>query len=133
MRILRLFFLEKGGLNLKKEKLKNQKTAKLSANDTSRKGFRFYCAAVIAGVLLLGCAVPAFAAEDNPLTVVDNLSDFIFGLFRAVGVILLGWGIVQVGMSVQSHDASQRANGLWSVVGGIIIAFTKEILNLITG
>lgn len=35
----------------------------------------------------------AFAASD-PLTVVNNLSDFIFGLIRAVGLILLGWGIV---------------------------------------
>lgn len=44
----------------------------------------------------LGCSVTAFAAGD-PITVVNNLSDFIFGLIRAVGLILLGWGIVQVG------------------------------------
>ena len=33
--------------------------------------------------------VTAFAAGD-PITVVNNLSDFIFGLIRAVGLILLG-------------------------------------------
>ena len=52
----------------------------------------------------------AFAAND-PLTVVNNLSDFIFGLIRAIGLILLGFGIVQVGLSLKSHDPSQRANG----------------------
>ena len=40
--------------------------------------------------------VPAFAADD-PLSVVTSLSDFIFSLIRAVGLILLGYGILQVG------------------------------------
>ena len=76
--------------------------------------------------------VPAFAAND-PIAVVNNLSDFIFGLIRAVGLILLGWGIVQVGLSFQSHDPSQRSNGFLTLAGGIVITFAKEILNLITG
>ena len=47
--------------------------------------------------------VPAFAAGSNdPLTIVNNLSDFIFSCIRAIGIIILGWGIVQVGMSVRA-------------------------------
>lgn len=60
-------------------------------------------------------------------------SDFIFSLIRAVGLILLGFGILQVGLSLKSHDPSQRANGILTVAGGIVITFTKEILTLITG
>ena len=75
---------------------------------------------------------PAFAADD-PLTVVNNLSDFIFSLIRAIGMILLGFGILQIGLSLKSHDPSQRANGMLTVAGGIVITFTKEILALITG
>ena len=77
--------------------------------------------------------VPAFAADGDPLSVVTNLSDFIFSLIRAVGLILLGWGIVQVGLSFQSHDPSQRSNGFLTLAGGVIITFAKEILNLIVG
>ena len=77
-------------------------------------------------------ATMAFAATD-PLQVVNNLSDFIFGLIRAIGMILLGFGIVQVGLSLKSHDPSQRANGFLTLAGGIIIMFAKEILTLITG
>lgn len=76
--------------------------------------------------------MPAYAAGD-PLTVVNNLSTFIFGLIRAVGLILLGWGIVQVGLSLQSHDPSQRSNGFLTLAGGIVITFAKEILDLIVG
>ena len=110
-----------------------KKTAnKLPVPGKVRKGFRFYCAAVLSVALVLGCSVTAFAAND-PIAAVNNLSDFIFGLIRAVGLILLGWGIVQVGLSFQSHDTSQRSNGFLTLAGGIVITFAKEILNLITG
>ena len=54
-------------------------------------------------------------------------------LIRAIGLILLGFGIVQVGLSLKSHDPSQRANGFLTLAGGIIITFAKEILDLIMG
>lgn len=74
----------------------------------------------------------AFAAGD-PVTVINNLSTFIFSVIRAIGLILLGFGIVQVGLSLKSHDPSQRANGFLTLAGGVIITFTKEILDLIVG
>ncbi len=84
-------------------------------------------------VIMMNLGVmPVYAAND-PITVVNNLSDFIFGLIRAVGMILLGFGIVQVGLSLKSHDPSQRANGFLTVAGGIIITFAREILNIIVG
>ena len=72
-------------------------------------------------------------AADDPLSVVNNLSNFIFGLIRAVGMIILGFSIVQIGLSIKSHDPSQRANGFLTLAGGIVITFAKEILNMITG
>lgn len=98
-----------------------------------KRGFRFYCAVVAVFALVTGMSVTAFAAGEDPLSVVNNLSDFIFGLIRAIGLILLGFGIVQVGLSLKSHDPSQRANGFLTLAGGVIITFAKEILNLITG
>lgn len=97
-----------------------------------RKGFKVYVGIILCLTMLFVCGVTAFAADD-PVAVVNNLSTFIFGLIRAVGLILLGFGIVQVGLSLKSHDPSQRANGFLTVAGGIIITFAKEILNLIVG
>lgn len=62
---------------------------------------------------------------------VNNLSDFIFSLIRAIGLILLGFGVMQIGLSLKSHDPSQRANGFLTLAGGVIITFAKEILDLI--
>lgn len=97
-----------------------------------KRRFRRYCCTVLALTFSSSCCVTAYATSD-PLAVVNNLSDFIFGLIRAVGLILLGWGIVQVGLSLQSHDPSQRSNGFLTLAGGIVITFAKEILTLITG
>ena len=100
----------------------------------NRRARRLYGGAVMTLILCAALTVPALAAPttgSDPLTIVNNLSDFIFSCIKAVGVIILGWGIVQLGMSVQSHDASQRSQGVLCVFGGLIITFAKEILTAI--
>ena len=93
---------------------------------------RLYFSAVLLLAFCAALTVPAFAAGgSDPLTIVNNLSDFIFSIIKALGIIILGWGIVQVGMSFQSHDASQRTQGFLCLFGGLMIAFAKEILGVI--
>jgi len=105
----------------------------LNTQKKAKKAFRIYTTLVIVAVMVGCMSLTAFAASGDPLAVVNNLSTFIFGLIRAVGLILLGWGIVQVGLSLQSHDPSQRSNGFLTLAGGIVITFAKEILDLIIG
>ena len=101
----------------------------MNLNKTKKVLFTVYTALVLTVNVT---ALPVFAAND-PVVVVNNFSDFMFGLIRAIGMILLGLGIVQVGLSLKSHDPSQRANGFMTVAGGIVITFAKEILNIIVG
>ena len=96
----------------------------LRTKNFERKAKRVYAVLACTAMVMMVTAVPALAADD-PLAVVNNLSEFIFSLIRAIGLIL--------GLSLKSHDPSQRANGMLTVAGGIVITFTKEILNLITG
>ena len=92
----------------------------LNNKNFERKAKRVYSVFACVALLLVATAVPALAADD-PLTVVNNLSDFIFSLIRAIGLILLGFGILQVGLSLKSHDPSQRANGMlrWQAVSSL--------------
>lgn len=115
---------------LKKNPKKNDKpTNALFLGRKGRLGFSVYMAAVLCTCCF---SIPAFAANGDPLTVVNNLSTFIFSLIRAIGLILLGWGVVQVGLSFQSHDPSQRSQGFLTLAGGLVVTFAKEILDLIT-
>lgn len=101
--------------------LKNKKhteirkeTAPLKMKRGQKKLFALYAVMVLSICIGATCV---YAAGD-PLTVVNNLSTFIFSLIRAIGLILLGFGIVQVGLSLKSHDPSQRANGFLTLAGG---------------
>ena len=111
---------------------KNENSKKTSRQPMGRKTKRAMAVYAVLVLMMTAGATTVYAAND-PLAVINNLSDFIFGLIRAVGLILLGWGIVQVGLSLQSHDPSQRSNGFLTLAGGVIITFAKEILTLITG
>ena len=115
-------------VSLKMHKKGSKPTNALPLGRKGRYGFSVYMAAVLCACCF---SVPAFAASD-PLGVVNNLSTFIFSLIRAIGLILLGWGVVQVGLSVQSHDPSQRSQGFLTLGGGLVVTFAKEILDLIT-
>ncbi len=124
------FFIKRKGLkNMenKKNELKNKNGKVIYKIMT--KGLLIMAYVVLLNILQ---ASQVFATDD-PLAVINNLSTFMFGIIRAIGMIMLGWGIVQVGLALKSHDASQRANGFLTVAGGVIITFAKEILAIITG
>ena len=108
---------------------KNEQTSTM--NTQVRRARRRYFTGGLTVLSLSLCTVPVMAAGSDPLTIVSSLSDFIFNIINAIGVIILGWGIVQVGMSIQSHDASQRTQGFLCLFGGLMIAFAKEILTTI--
>lgn len=116
-------------LKMRKKQGGEKRTEKLPMTAKMKRAMAVY----MTMVLLMTAGVSTVFAVDDPLTVINNLSNFIFGLIRAIGMILLGFGIVQVGLSLKSHDPSQRANGFLTLAGGVIITFAKEILNLITG
>lgn len=117
---------------LKKWSKKESRETKLKLAPAQRlqKGMTF---CYVGAVCFLCCGSMSVYAAGDPLAVVNNLSTFIFSLIRAIGLILLGFGIVQVGLSLKSHDPSQRANGFLTLAGGLIITFAKEILDLIMG
>ena len=84
-------------------------------------------ATVAAAVIVM--ALPVYA--DDPLATINALSDFVFSAIKAIGAILLGFGIVQIGLALKSHDAGQRAQGFMTFFGGVIIYFAKDILDMI--
>ena len=101
--------------------------------EKARKALKIWCPVIMVIALCSSLSIICLADDGDPIKVVNNLSDFMFGLVRAVGMIMLGFAVVQIGLSLKSHDPSQRANGFLTLAGGIIITFAKEILSLITG
>lgn len=112
------------------KKLFTRKTHKhIIHSPAERKIQRGYFMAAVVIAAMFGFSVTAYAA--SPLDSINSLSTFVFAAIRAIGVILLGFGIVQIGLSLKSHDPGQRANGFMTFFGGVVIAFAKEILDMI--
>ena len=64
-----------------------KKTVDTISASRQRKAKRRYFGAVLALTLCAALTCPALAAGSDPLTIVNNLSDFIFNIIKAVGVI----------------------------------------------
>ena len=94
---------------------------------------RSYLISTVACATVAVFMVPVLATEgtSDAETAINNMSNIIFGIIRSIGIILSGWGLVQVGMSFQSHDPSQRSQGFLCLAGGLIIVFSKSILQSI--
>lgn len=79
-------------------------------------------------VIMASCSF-VLASDDNPAAeAISNFTEIIVGIVTAIGVILAIWGVVQVGLSVPSHDTSQRASGFLALAGGIIVAVAPHIV-----
>ena len=100
------------------------------AKDKKKAILKIYLMTAITCAIVGVFMVPVLA-ESEAETAINNMSNIIFGIIRAIGIILAGWGLVQVGMSFQSHDPSQRSQGFLCLAGGLIIVFAKSILTAI--
>lgn len=86
---------------------------------------------ILIGVSILAITPLNVYAASDPLSAINNLSDMLFNIARVVGIVMILYSMFQIGTSLSSHDPSQRLTGVLTFVGGILIAFSKEIINAI--
>ena len=111
--------------------MKNQNTQKTIQRIAKAQKILRKAKLVLTALVVMMTALTGTVFAADPLGTIHSLSDFIFSAIKAIGLILLGFGVVQIVLSLKSHDASQRANGFLTFFGGVIIAFAKDILDLI--
>jgi len=117
----------------------NKKTPALKMPTFASKRSKRILQILAISALLIAFAVPAFASSGGGYSgsdvenVMKGMSGFIFSAIKAIGFILMGLGIVQIGLAFKGHDPAQRATGMLCLFGGILIAFSKEIIEVIAG
>ena len=109
------------------------KEIKNTNNKRNKERFRKVKMLLICLTTFLSITTPTVYAAEDPLSVINNLSNFIFEIVQAVGVIMILFGLVQFGLALKSQDPTQRASSIFTIVGGLVIAFAKVILNSIMG
>lgn len=111
---------------------------KLSKQNNKLKSFKrtYFKSAFIfllAFMLVMGSSLVAFATSGGGSidATLNNFVDLLFSLIRVIGGLLTAWGLIQLIMSLNSHDPNQRVSGAFFFAGGLVIFFVKEILNTI--
>ncbi len=94
----------------------------MKLSQKQKKRFKRFSAIVLLIAIIVGTTTSVYAAND-PISVVNNLSNFIFSLIRAIGIITLGFGVLQFGLSMKSHDPSQRANSMLTIAENLLNLF----------
>lgn len=111
-----------------------KKSSKQNNNLKSFKRTYFKSAFIflLAFMLVTGSSLVAFATSGGSIdATLNNFVDLLFSLIRVIGGLLTAWGLIQLIMSLNSHDPNQRVSGAFFFVGGLVIFFVKEILNTI--
>lgn len=83
--------------------------------------------AIVAG---LGTFSPVFAYGEQIASSFDRIIDW--GTKVLGGAVFVG-GIAWTGIRLAAHDPEALKNGMWVVVGGLLIFLAKPILALIQG
>lgn len=103
---------------------------------TFKKKLKKPIAAATTAAVFLSSHMPASAASTGVSEVdkmFNNFDSFLSGIVTAVGGLILLFGLVRFGMSFQSHDPSQRSQGILFILSGIIIALAPQIVKFVTG
>lgn len=80
--------------------------------------------------------VPLTITTGTGIDEVDNMfaaiMNILYGLCRFAGAAALLWGIVQIGMSISSHDNGQKVNGFLFAGAGVLILFAPNIIQALS-
>ena len=71
------------------------------------------------------------AGGEEVIEPMTKFTDFLFAIFRIIGIAITGYGIFEFATAVRSHDGAQKVTAAASIASGLIIIFIKEILQLI--
>lgn len=88
-------------------------------------------AAVAAFSMGLLTSVTVFAADTNAVSVINKLVKTFLSIITAAGAIACLWGGVQLAMGFHSQDGTQKMQGVFFLVGGILMVSLKTFLTTI--
>lgn len=83
---------------------------------------------LLVGVVCCGMVFAQYTDTSGVGTSLDKITDW---LTKGLGAALVIIGIVIVGIRMSLHDPMALQQGIWVVVGGLLIFLSKNILNLI--
>lgn len=89
--------------------------------------------------LMCGSAIAAStaavvgASATTASGLVSNLLNYVFGIFKYIGLLLLAWGVGQLVLAFKNEDADSKSRAMMLVVVAIILTVLSTVFTGVTG
>lgn len=78
--------------------------------------------------------IPTVAlAEVDPISTINNAKTLLLTIVSAIGVMVLVYGILTLGMAWNREDTAGKTQGINGIVAGVIVAAAPWIVNYLLG
>lgn len=77
--------------------------------------------------------VGASATGTTASGLVSNLLNYVFGIFKYIGLLLLAWGVGQLVLAFKNEDADSKSRAMMLVVVAIILTVLSTVFTGVTG
>ena len=85
----------------------------------------FMTAAIFAG------SAPVFASGGaGVVTGINTLKDTLITIIQAVGVVVIVWGVFELGKAFTQHDSASKIQAMGPIIGGAIMVAASIVVSL---
>ena len=87
----------------------------------------FMTAAIFAG------SAPVFASGGGGagvVTGINTLKDTLITIIQAVGVVVIVWGVFELGKAFTQHDSASKIQAMGPIIGGAIMVAASIVVSL---
>lgn len=58
----------------------------------------------------------------------NQVIELLKTVVSGAGALLIVWGVVIVGSNLKDHNGPMITNGIWQIVGGVLIVLASQLL-----
>ena len=89
-------------------------------------------AVLMATVIFVGPALVFASGGAGVVTGINTLKDTLITIIQAVGVVVIVWGVFELGKAFTQHDSASKIQAMGPLIGGSIMVAAGIIVTLFT-
>ena len=86
--------------------------------------------AALAMVLLAGTDIVLASGGAGVVTGINTLKDTLITIIQAIGVVVIVWGVFELGKAFTQHDSASKIQAMGPIIGGAIMVAASIVVSL---
>ena len=86
--------------------------------------------AALAMVLLAGTDIVLASGGAGVVAGINTLKDTLITIIQAIGVVVIVWGVFELGKAFTQHDSASKIQAMGPIIGGAIMVAASIVVSL---